>query len=207
MPEGESVALARVREDDAKQGGAFPRRAGGEIKFRQSAAKRSSSVLKIRRAGADLRARLTDGASGNEGFTAVQLETHPAHGGAQEAGTGIIHVQGVDAAEIHGDGGRSIHDKLAGRGPDGGVNRAALERKPLPAGPVRNETEARVGVDFDAARFIQRDGGPRRAISHKSLPNSQFPQSRFLAERMPSNPRRAFQTSDVPRWPGISRGS
>ncbi len=71
----------------------------------------------------------------------VQLEADPAHGGAQEARAGIVHVQRVDAAEIDGDGGGRIHDKFTGRSPDGGVNGAALERKPLPAGAVGDEAE------------------------------------------------------------------
>src|SRR2546429_2199057 len=49
MPERESVALARVREDDAKQGGTFHRRDGGKIKFRQGALKRSGRDRKSTR--------------------------------------------------------------------------------------------------------------------------------------------------------------
>ena len=115
---------------------------------------------------------MTDSAGGNEGFVAVKFKAHPTHGSTQQASTGIVHLQGVDAAEIHGDGGRSIDDKLTGRRPDGGMNCTALEREPLPAGAVGNQAKPRTGVDFDAARFIERDGGPREVIGHQGLADS-----------------------------------
>src|SRR5882762_3073947 len=68
------------------------------------------------------------------------------------------------------------------------------------------DTEEGTLVDLDAARFIQRNGGPRGAIGHKRLANSQVYWTRLLTNGMPSNARCAFQTSDSPRWPGIPRG-
>ena len=90
---------------------------------------------------------------------AVQLEANPAHGGAQKSGAGVVYVKGVDAAEVHGDGGRRIHDKLTGRRPDNGVNGSALERKPFAAWPICDQPEARAGVHFHTARLIKRNAG------------------------------------------------
>src|SRR6266567_7504939 len=157
MPERECIVLARIHEEDAEQGMALRRSGGAKIKFGQSVAERSGGTFEIRRARTNLGASLADGASGDKGFVAVQLETYPAHRGAQESGAGIVHVQRVDAAEVHGDGGRGIHDKLTWRIPDGGVNRAALEREALAARTIGDQAEPRAGVDFDAARFIQRN--------------------------------------------------
>src|SRR5260370_600442 len=206
MPKGERVILACVDENDVKEIVAFCRRGGCKVESRQSVAKRGGSVFKVRRARADLGARFADGSCGDKGFVAVQLEADPAHGGAQKAGAGIVHVQGVHTAEIDGDGGGRIHDKFTRRSPDGGVNRAALEGKALVAGAVGDEAKTRSPIDFDATGFIQRNACPRGAIGHQSLANSQVYRTRLLTDGTPPNPRCAFQTSNGPRWPDIFRG-
>src|SRR5260370_15842137 len=108
MPKSERFILACVDENDVKQILAFCWRGGFKVESRQSVAKRAGSVFKVRRARVDLGARFADGSCGDKGFEAVQFEADPAHGGAQKAGAGIVHVQGVHTAEIDGHGGRRI---------------------------------------------------------------------------------------------------
>src|SRR5229473_6066669 len=98
MPESQSVVLARIGEDDAEQDVAFRQSAVSEIKLGQGFKKRGCGLFKVWCARTDFRARGADRSGGDEGFMAVKLEADPAHGGAQQARAGIVHVQGVYAA-------------------------------------------------------------------------------------------------------------
>src|SRR5260370_8323754 len=133
VPNRERVFLARVNEEDPKQGVALCWRVHAKVKSRQGFAEGSGSIFKIRCAWADLWACGTYGARGDEGFVAVELEPDPTESRAQKARAGIVYLQGVNASQVHSDSGRRIHDKFARRRPDGSVNRSALEREPLPA--------------------------------------------------------------------------
>src|SRR6266571_1237738 len=82
VPKRERVFLAGVNEEDPKQG----------------VAEGSGSIFKIRCARTDLWARGADGACGDEGFVAVELEADPAESGAQEAHARIVYLQGVNAS-------------------------------------------------------------------------------------------------------------
>src|SRR6266850_462535 len=157
VPECQCVVLAGIDEDEPKQLAAFRRGVLAKIKSRQRVTKRRRGLFKIWCARANFRARRADRSGRDEGFMSVELEAHPAHGGAQKACAGIVHMQRVHAAQIHGNRGRRIHHKLAGRRPDGGANRSALEREPLVAGAIGDQAEARASVDFNPARFIERD--------------------------------------------------
>src|SRR5882724_11902574 len=157
MPECQGVVLARIHKHDPKQRAAFRRCVRAKIKSHERVTKRESGVLKVRRARADSRTRSADRSGRNEGFVAAQLEADPAHGGAQQACAGIVHVQRVHAAQIHGDGRWGIHDELAGRRPDGGANRSALEREPLVARAIGDQAKTRASLDFNTAGFIEGD--------------------------------------------------
>src|SRR3989442_1633939 len=142
VPKREHVFLADVNEQDTKQSVALCRRIHAKVKSRQSFAEGSGSIFKIRCARTDLWARGTHGASGDEGFVAVELEPDPAESRAQKARAGIVYLQGVNASQVHSDSGRRIHDKFARRRPDGSVNRSALEREPLPASSALDEPDS-----------------------------------------------------------------
>src|SRR5882724_4490316 len=198
MPKRQSVALARVHKNDAKQLAAFCRRVLAKIKSRERVTKGRCGVLEIRRAWADFRARSADRSGGDEGFVAAQLEADPAHGGAQKARAGIIHVQRIHASQIHGDGRRRIHDKLAGWRPDGSANRSALEGEPAMSGAVANQAEARTLVYFDAAGFIERDCGSRGIVRYKSLSNPEFSDAGVSTDGFRTDARCAFEARHIP---------
>src|SRR6266571_2319026 len=98
VPKRERVFLAGVNEEDPKQGVALCRRFHAKVKSRQGFAEGSGSIFKIRCARTDLWARGADGACGDEGFVAVELEADPAESGAQEAHARIVYLQGVNAS-------------------------------------------------------------------------------------------------------------
>src|SRR6266850_4567217 len=198
VPKGERVALARIHKDDSQQGAALRWCVLGKIKTRERVTKGRRGLFKVRCARANFRAGGADRPGRDEGFVAVELEADPAHGGAQKARAGIVHVQRVDAPQIHGDRGRGVHDKLAGRRPDGGANRSALEREPLVAGAIGHQPETRASVDFDSAGFIERDCGPRGIVSFKGLSNAQFPNRRVSADGFRTDAGRAFEARHIP---------
>src|SRR5260221_1051227 len=207
MPQSECITLARVNEQNAEQGIALCRGAGSKIESRQGLLERCGSVFHVRRARTDLWARLADGARRDERLVAVQLEADPAHGGAQEACAGIVHVQRVLAAEIDGDGGRRIHDKFAGRRPDESMNRAAFKGETLVAGAVRDQAETRTRVHFHAARFIPGNACSRRTVRDQCLANGKFGRAGVCADSFPSNLGCPLQASHVPPRPGVDDGS
>src|SRR6266850_7321835 len=198
VPKGERVALARIHKDDSQQGAALRWCVLGKIKTRERVTKGRRGLFKVRCARANFRAGGADRPGRDEGFVAVELEADPAHGGAQKARAGIVHVQRVDASQIHGDRRRRIHDKLAGRSPDGGANRSALQREPLVAGAIGNQTEARASLDFHTARFIEGDCGPRGIIRFESLSNAQFSNRRVSSDGFPTDARGAFEARHIP---------
>src|SRR5882724_8493587 len=85
VPESESVVLARVGKDRAKQGAAFRGRVCAKIKSRQCVTKCGCGVFEVWGARTDFRARSADRPGRDEGFVADQLEADPAHRRAQEA--------------------------------------------------------------------------------------------------------------------------
>src|SRR6267143_1387196 len=107
-------------------------------------------------------------------------------------------MQRIHASQIHRDGRRRIHYKLAGWRPDGSANRSALEREPLMAGAVGDKAEARASVDFDAAGLVERDSSPRGIVRYKSLSNGQFSNGRRSADGFRTNARRAFEARYIP---------
>src|SRR6266571_1058768 len=203
MPKRERVFLARVNEEDPKQGVALCWRVHAKIKSRQGFAERSGSIFKIRCARADLWTRGADGASGDQRFVAVELEADPAESRAQEARARIVYLQGVNASQVHSDSGRSIHDKFARRRPDGSVNRSALEREPLPASSALDDPDSRARVDVNGPGFIEGDVCPGRTVGHESLPNAKLASPCIRANGFQSDSRRACQTSHFPRWAPI----
>src|SRR6266567_6251209 len=203
MPKRERVFLAGVDEEDPKQSVALCRRIHVKVKSRQGFAEGSGSIFKIRCARADLWARGTHGASGDERFVAVELEADPAESRAQEARARIVYLQGVNASQIHGHGGRRIDNKLARRRPDGGVNRSALEREPLAASSALDDPDSRACVDVNGAGFIEGDVCPGRTVGHECLPNAKLASPCIRANGFQSDSRRACQTSHFPGWAPI----
>ncbi len=72
-------------------------------------------------------ARGAGGAGGNKGFAIAHLEGHPTERDAQPAIALFIDVERVLAAQVHGARRRRIDHEFARRGPDEGVQFAALQ--------------------------------------------------------------------------------
>src|SRR5256885_14447825 len=89
------------------------------------------------------------GACGNERVAAIAMKAYPAERGAQRSAAVVIDVQGVDAAEIHRNGRRSVHDKLTRRGPDGCADGPAIEREAFSTGGGLQQAESRQRFDFE----------------------------------------------------------
>src|SRR6266446_721377 len=147
MPDSEGVARAGILENEAQFRAALCRRKAAEIELVKRCPERLRSIFKVGCARSDSRARGTDRASRNKSFAIVELKTDPAERGAEKASAGIVHLQRVGATEVDSDGERRVHNKVAGWGPNGGVNRAPLQREPIVSLASGDDAQARVGLD------------------------------------------------------------
>jgi len=73
-------------------------------------------------------------------------------------------VQRIGTTEIHGSGAGSVHDKLAGRGPDRGMDGAFLEGNAFAVAHSFEKADASAGVDLNLADFRDRDGCARSRV-------------------------------------------
>src|SRR5580704_3007471 len=104
MPDGERVALPRLREDFAEFGAPLLRRVRRKVKLGQGFAKRFGSVIKIRSAGPHFGPCCANRARGDEGFMSVQLETNPSEFCSENPRAGIVHLQRIGTAQVYCDG-------------------------------------------------------------------------------------------------------
>src|SRR6266851_7271034 len=137
MPERQRVIFSRVREHDAQLCASFGIAQLCKIEFGERRPKFRRSIFKKRSARPDSWARFPDSTCGNEGFAAVQLETHPTHRRAQKARAVLIDLQRVSASQIDGERRRGVHHEFtqaprSSRGSFRAPNPAAFARLATP---------------------------------------------------------------------------
>lgn len=198
MPQSERVAHSGLGENGGNVVGALLCARVLEVETRERSAEGRRRILKIGSAGPDFRSGRAGRPGGDEGLAAIQLETDPSQRRAHETCAGIVHVQGVGAAQVHGDGGGSVHDELSGGRPDVGVNGAAIEGDSFQVLAHAEEAQASAGVDIDLANFGRLQAGAGMIVGLKNLADRETRGAIFSRDGVAINPWASGEARDIP---------
>ncbi len=132
MPDGERVALARLREDFAELGvRVLPGCSAAKSNLDSASRNDAEASSKYGVPGPILGRVAQTAPAGMKASWPSKLEPNPTQFRSEQPSAGIVHLQRIRAAKVYGDGGRRIDGELTRQRPDVGVNRSTIEREPV----------------------------------------------------------------------------
>ena len=206
MPQSESIARAGLGENCGEGARGSVGRLRRRVEGVEGGDERGGRVLEIGSAGAEIAARGAHGTGGDKGLATVEMETDPSNGGTNGAGAVGVDMKSVGAAQIDGDGGRSVDDELSGRSPNGSVDGADVELQALVVWIDLEQANAGIGINADFAEIVLRECGAGSGVGRESLADMEFG-GRVLAENgLNADLGSAFDVGNVPAGTEFGRG-